>query len=345
MTLTRGSSSVYKEKNKKPIISITMGDPAGIGPEVIIKALHTPVIYEVSHPLVIGSLSVLENVRKSLKIRDEVFFNSIKELRDSDFNFSKINVLDIEDLQLDNIKQGEISKEGGGASVRYVEKAIEFAIQKDVDAVVTAPISKEAINLAGYKYQGHTEIFAEKTGIKDFAMMLVTDDIKVIHVTLHVSMVDACKLIKKERILRTIYLGYNSMQDLGIKNPRIGVAGLNPHAGESGIFGDEELKEIIPAVNVAREKGINVAGPVSPDVIFNRAMRGEYDLVVAMYHDQGHIAIKTTSFDEGVNVTVGLPIVRTSVGHGTAFDIVGKDKANPKSLINAIKLASKMAVN
>jgi len=336
---------VYKEKNKKPIISITMGDPAGIGPEVIIKALHTPVIYEVSHPLVIGSLSVLENVRKSLKIRDEVFFNSIKELRDSDFNFSKINVLDIEDLQLDNIKQGEISKEGGGASVRYVEKAIEFAIQKDVDAVVTAPISKEAINLAGYKYQGHTEIFAEKTGIKDFAMMLVTDDIKVIHVTLHVSMVDACKLIKKERILRTIYLGYNSMQDLGIKNPRIGVAGLNPHAGESGIFGDEELKEIIPAVNVAREKGINVAGPVSPDVIFNRAMRGEYDLVVAMYHDQGHIAIKTTSFDEGVNVTVGLPIVRTSVGHGTAFDIVGKDKANPKSLINAIKLASKMAVN
>lgn len=336
---------MYKEKNKKPIISITMGDPAGIGPEVIIKALHTPVIYEVSHPLVIGSLSVLENVRKSLKIRDEVFFNSIKELRDSDFNFSKINVLDIEDLQLDNIKQGEISKEGGGASVRYVEKAIEFAIQKDVDAVVTAPISKEAINLAGYKYQGHTEIFAEKTGIKDFAMMLVTDDIKVIHVTLHVSMVDACKLIKKERILRTIYLGYNSMQDLGIKNPRIGVAGLNPHAGESGIFGDEELKEIIPAVNVAREKGINVAGPVSPDVIFNRAMRGEYDLVVAMYHDQGHIAIKTTSFDEGVNVTVGLPIVRTSVGHGTAFDIVGKDKANPKSLINAIKLASKMAVN
>jgi len=336
---------VYREKNKKPIISITMGDPAGIGPEVIIKALHTPVIYEVSHPLVIGSLSILENVRKSLKIRDEVFFNSIKELKDSDFNFGKINVLDIEDLQLDNIKQGEISREGGGASVRYVEKAIEFAIQKDVDAVVTAPISKEAINLAGYKYQGHTEIFAEKTGIKDFAMMLVTDDIKVIHVTLHVSMVDACKLIKKERILRTIYLGYNAMQDLGIKNPRIGVAGLNPHAGESGIFGDEELKEIIPAVNVAREKGINVAGPVSPDVIFNRAMRGEYDLVVAMYHDQGHIAIKTTSFDEGVNVTIGLPIIRTSVGHGTAFDIVGKDKANPKSLINAIKLASKMAVN
>lgn len=336
---------MYREKNKKPIISITMGDPAGIGPEVIIKALHTPVIYEVSHPLVIGSLSILENVRKSLKIRDEVFFNSIKELKDSDFNFGKINVLDIEDLQLDNIKQGEISREGGAASVRYVEKAIEFAIQKDVDAVVTAPISKEAINLAGYKYQGHTEIFAEKTGIKDFAMMLVTDDIKVIHVTLHVSMVDACKLIKKERILRTIYLGYNAMQDLGIKNPRIGVAGLNPHAGESGIFGDEELKEIIPAVNVAREKGINVAGPVSPDVIFNRAMRGEYDLVVAMYHDQGHIAIKTTSFDEGVNVTIGLPIIRTSVGHGTAFDIVGKDKANPKSLINAIKLASKMAVN
>lgn len=336
---------MYREKNKKPIISITMGDPAGIGPEVIIKALHTPVIYEVSHPLVIGSLSILENVRKSLKIRDEVFFNSIKELKDSDFNFGKINVLDIEDLQLDNIKQGEISREGGAASVRYVEKAIEFAIKKDVDAVVTAPISKEAINLAGYKYQGHTEIFAEKTGIKDFAMMLVTDDIKVIHVTLHVSMVDACKLIKKERILRTIYLGYNAMQDLGIKNPRIGVAGLNPHAGESGIFGDEELKEIIPAVNVAREKGINVAGPVSPDVIFNRAMRGEYDLVVAMYHDQGHIAIKTTSFDEGVNVTIGLPIIRTSVGHGTAFDIVGKDKANPKSLINAIKLASKMAVN
>lgn len=336
---------MYREKNKKPIISITMGDPAGIGSEVIIKALHTPVIYEVSHPLVIGSLSVLENVRKSLKIRDEVFFNSIEELKDSDFNFGKINVLDIEDLQLDNIKQGEISREGGAASVRYVEKAIEFAIQKDVDAVVTAPISKEAINLAGYKYQGHTEIFAEKTGIKDFAMMLVTDAIKVIHVTLHVSMVDACKLIKKERILRTIYLGYNAMQDLGIKNPRIGVAGLNPHAGESGIFGDEELKEIIPAVNVAREKGINVAGPVSPDVIFNRAMRGEYDLVVAMYHDQGHIAIKTTSFDEGVNVTIGLPIIRTSVGHGTAFDIVGKDKANPKSLINAIKLASKMAVN
>lgn len=333
------------EKNRKPIISITMGDPAGIGPEVIIKALHTPVIYKICNPLVIGSLSVLEKVRKSLEIGDEICLNPIKGLKDSCFNFGKIDVLDIRGLPLDNIKQGEISREGGRASVSYVERAIEFAIQKDVDVVVTAPISKEAINLAGYKYQGHTEIFAEKTGVKDFAMMLVTDDIKVIHVSLHVSMVDACKLIKASRILRTIYLGYNAMQDLGIKNPRIGVAGLNPHAGEGGIFGDEEIIEIVPAVNGAREKGINVTGPISPDVVFNRAKRGEYDLVVAMYHDQGHIAIKTTSFDEGVNVTVGLPIIRTSVGHGTAFDIAGKDRANPKSLINAVKLASKIAIN
>lgn len=318
-----------------------MGDPAGIGPEVILKALNTKEIFELCHPLVIGSFSVLERTRKGLKIGDKISLHPVKKINEAHFRPESIDVLDIIDLE--GIKPGEVSPEAGDASVKYIERAIEFANRREVDAVVTAPISKEAINLAGYKYQGHTEIFAEKTGTEDFAMMLATDDLKVIHVSLHVSLIEACKRVKKSNIKKTIELGCQAMKDLGIKNPRIGIAALNPHAGEKGIFGDEEIREIIPAVHEAKKEGFNVTGPLSPDVIFNRARKGDFDLVVAMYHDQGHIAIKTTLFDEGVNVTVGLPIIRTSVGHGTAYDIVGRDMAEPTSLINAIRLASKMA--
>jgi 4-phospho-D-threonate 3-dehydrogenase / 4-phospho-D-erythronate 3-dehydrogenase len=333
------------KRENKPYIIITTGDPAGIGPEVTLKALNTTSVRKVCKPLVMGNVSLLEETRKSLKIKSRISLHPIKRPDEAVFGSGTINVLDIVPRQRGRIRPGIISREGGRLSVRYVEKAIEMAMQQEADAVVTASLCKEAINMAGYRYQGHTEIFAEKTGVKNFAMMLATDSLKVIHVSLHLSLSDSLKMVKKARILNTISLGNQVLRDLGIKNPRIIVTGLNPHAGEGGLFGKEEIKEIIPAVKTARKKGFNVDGPFSPDVVFHKAIKEKYDLVVAMYHDQGHIAIKTTSFDEGVNITAGLPIIRTSVGHGTAFDIAGKDCARPDSLLHAIRLASIMAKN
>lgn len=333
------------KRENKPYIIITTGDPAGIGPEVTLKALHSASVRKVCRPLVMGNVSLLEETRKSLKIKNKISLYPIKRPDEAVFRPGTINVLDIVPRKRGSIRPGKISREGGRLSVKYVEKAIEMAMQREADAVVTAPLCKEAINMAGYKYQGHTEIFAEKTGVKNFAMMLATDALKVIHVSLHLSLSDSLKMVKQSRILNTISLGHQILQDLGIKTPRIIVTGLNPHAGERGLFGKEEIKEIIPAVKKAGKKGFAIDGPFSPDVVFHKAIKEKYDLVVAMYHDQGHIAIKTTSFDEGVNITAGLPIIRTSVGHGTAFDIAGKDRARPDSLLHAIRLASIMAKN
>jgi len=243
--------------------------------------------------------------------------------------------------------------EGGKASFEYIKKVIDLALAKEIDATVTGPINKEAINLAGYHYAGHTEIYADFTKTKDYAMMLADGDYRVIHVSTHVSLRKACDLAKKERILKVINLGYKTLLRLSVENPRIAVAGLNPHAGEEGLFGDEETAEIIPAIKVAREKGINVDGPVPPDTVFAKARGGQYDLVVAMYHDQGHIAMKVAGFNydettrewtsmSGVNVTLGLPIIRTSVDHGVAFGKAGEGRATPQSMIEAIKMAAQL---
>jgi len=330
---------------KKPKIAVTAGDPAGIGTEVILKALLRDDIHAMCRPLVIGTYDLVERTRKTLSVRDTISLRPVPSPGHVDFVRGRINILDIPSSHPEEIEFGKVSCEAGRLAVCYVEDAIDLALKKEVDAVVTAPLCKESINLAGYRYQGHTEIFAKKTGVKNFAMMLATEKLRVIHVSLHVSLAEALTMVKKSRILDTILLGNNIMKDIGIKDPRILVVGLNPHAGEGGLFGKEEREEIIPAIQAAAEKGLNVSGPLSPDVAFHKAAGGEYDLVVAMYHDQGHIAIKTTAFDEGVNITIGLPIIRTSVGHGTAFDIAGRDLARPDSLIHALKLACLMAVN
>jgi 4-hydroxythreonine-4-phosphate dehydrogenase len=233
----------------------------------------------------------------------------------------------------------------GKASVKYVEKVVEMALENKIDAIVTAPLNKEAMNLAGYDYAGHTEILAHLTKTKDYAMMLVAGQLRVIHVTTHVSMRDACELIKKDRVLTTIRLTDEVTKKMGVEAPKIAVSGFNPHAGESGLFGNEEIEEITPAIESAKKNNMNVIGPMPPDTVFLRASRGEYDAVVAMYHDQGHIPVKMLGFESGINVTIGLPIIRTSVDHGTAYRRAGLrlGTGDPTSLEEAMKLAVQMA--
>jgi 4-hydroxythreonine-4-phosphate dehydrogenase len=286
----------------KPFIAITIGDPAGIGPEICEKALLNPEIKSLAHYVVIGD-------RNSIPPR----------------------------------LIGRVSAAAGKASIEYVEKAIDLASRGEVDAIVTCPISKEAIHKAGYKYQGHTEILAKKTKSKNYAMLFVAKPFWVMLVTIHIPLKEVSRQLKKSEVLRIIKLAQATLIKAGVKQPRIGVAGLNPHAGENGILGKEESTIIAPAVATAKKAGINVTGPISPDAIFNQAKDGKFDLVVAMYHDQGLIPIKLLAFGKAVNVTAGLPFVRTSVDHGTGFDIAGKGLANPGSLIQAIKVAVSLA--
>jgi len=340
---------------KRPVIGITMGDPTGIGPEIAAKALSTKEVNELCKPLVVGDKGVMEQVLEIARINN-LKVNSIREVEQAIFEYGTMNVFDLSNVDLTKLVHGKVSRMGGRAAFEAIQKVIELAMEGKVDATVTGPIHKEALNLAGYHYSGHTEIYAELTGTKNYAMMLIHGDFRVVHVTTHISLRKACDLIKKDRVLNTIKLAYKAMLSLGIKEPRIGVAALNPHAGEGGLFGDEEKEAIRPAVEEAKNEGISVEGPVPPDTVFAKARGGGYDVVVAMYHDQGHIPLKLLGFlwdrkkgewssIRGVNVTLGLPIIRTSVDHGVAFDKAGKGKANPESLIEAIKVAVQMAKN
>lgn len=338
----------------KPIISITMGDPAGIGAEIIVKSLSNKEIYKRSKPVVIGSKIVMKDALSF--IPSNVKLNIIEDIVQVKGNFGIIDLIDLHNIQFNEFKYGEVSAKAGKASIDYIFKAIEIAQQRKVDAVVTGPIHKKAINAAGYHYAGHTEIFAEKTNTKDYAMMLCDKEMRVIHVSTHVSLRKACDLVKKDRVLTVIRLADKAIKDLGIEKPRIGVAGLNPHAGEDGLFGDEEIKEIIPAIDQAKEEGIKAEGPIPPDTIFSKVKGDQYDIAVVMYHDQGHIPTKVLGFKynrrtnkwstiSGVNVTVGLPIIRTSVDHGVAYDKAGEGRANEESMVEAIKMAIEFAVS
>ncbi len=324
----------------KPIIAITMGDPAGIGPEIVVKTLNHQSIYEICNPLVLGSKDILKYYLKQLDINLELVV--VNSPAAGKYQFGKLNLIDLNIAKSQQIKPGELSATAGEASMQYIFKAIELAMKNEVAAVVTAPINKEAIALAGYKYPGHTEIFADKTNSQKVSMLLTAKGLNVIHVSMHVSLEEAIRRVKKQRILDVIELAQQSCMLLGINNPRIAVAGLNPHASEGGLFGDQEEKEIIPAIEEARSRNFNVFGPIPGDTVFLKATKNFYDIVIAMYHDQGHIPMKLLSFDTGVNVSVGLPIIRTSVDHGTAFDIAGKRIASEISLIEAIKVAVKM---
>lgn len=338
----------------KPIVGITMGDAAGVGPEVIAKALSIKDIYESCRPVVIGDARVMEQAVAIARVDDQI--NPIHDLKDARFKHGKVDVLDLENIDIQNLKMGQVDAMTGKASVEYVEKAVDLALNRKIEAIATAPINKEAMNKAGYDYAGHTELLAHLTKTKDYAMMLVKGSLRVTHVTTHVSLRKACDMIKKERIYTVIGLTYEALRSMGMREPRIAVAGLNPHCGEGGLFGFEEIGEIRPAVELAREEGIDVEGPLPADTVYVKARGGAYDAVVAMYHDQGHIPVKLLGLEwseehkkwssvSGVNITLGLPLVRTSVDHGTAFGKAGKGTANPQSMVEAIGFAAEMAEN
>ncbi|WP_094604549.1 D-threonate 4-phosphate dehydrogenase [Sporomusa silvacetica DSM 10669] len=331
-----------QEQQEKPVLAITMGDAAGCGPEIIVKALSDKGMYEICRPLVFGDAKRLELAANILK--SPVTIVGLTKINEGIFQHGKIDVLDFGNISSD-LPFGKVSPEAGHAAYQYIESAVQAAMAHEVQAVVTAPINKEALHLGGHNFPGHTEILGELSNSNDYAMLLASETLRVIHVTTHVSMVQAASMIKKDRVLRIIRLADRTLRLLGIAEPRIAVAGFNAHAGENGLFGREDMDEIAPAVEEARMAGMAVSGPIPPDTVFFRAAcRKEFDIVVVMYHDQGHIPIKLLGFDSGINVTVGLPFLRSSVDHGTAFDIAGQGIADDRSMKAAIEFAARVAV-
>jgi 4-hydroxythreonine-4-phosphate dehydrogenase len=329
-----------------------MGDPASIGPEIAVKALLNEKIHAICRPLIVGDAGVFNDIINRLKLPATI--NAITKVADAAFKPGTIDVFDLKNVDLSQLQFGEISAMAGGASFEAVKKVIELALAGDVDATVTGPINKKSINEAGHHFAGHTEIYAHYTGTRKYAMLLVEENMRVIHVSTHVSLREACDLVKKDRIIQVIELLHNGILQLGATNTKIGVAGLNPHAGDSGLFGTEDDGEIKPAVEEARKMGYDVDGPVPADTLFSKAATGTYGGVVAMYHDQGHIPFKLTGFKwnaekkqmdsvKGVNITMGLPIIRTSVDHGTAFEIAGKGIASPDAMVLAIEAAVQLS--
>lgn len=336
----------------RPLIGISVGDPSGIGPEITAKALALPDIYEICRPLAVAEAEMMEEAVRfsglSLKI------HTISSPQDGNYQMGVIDVLDLKNIDAKSIKHKVVSPDSGRASFEYIKKVIGLALSKEIDATVTGPIHKEAINQAGFHYAGHTEIYADLTNTKDYAMMLMHENFRVIHVSTHVSLKEAIDIVKKERVYTVITLAQKTLQRLGIENPRIAIAGLNPHAGENGLFGREEIEEIEPAIRQAAQEGLTVEGPIPADTVFSKMAGGQYDIVVVMYHDQGHIPTKFKGFqyDEktntwgsisGVNITCGLSIIRVSVDHGTAFGKAGEGRANPESMIQAIQITAQLA--
>jgi 4-hydroxythreonine-4-phosphate dehydrogenase len=327
---------------KRPLLAITMGDPAGIGPEVILKALRQGKVYEQARPLVVGDARILQRAQAWVG-SSPLALEIVSKPEQGRYEAGTVTILDLRNADPALIPPGQISGVAGKAAVEYVFTACDLALAGDVDAVVTAPLNKEAMHLGGYKYPGHTELLAERTAAKRVSMLLVGPKLRVVHVSTHVSLQEAIRRVTRARVREVIEIAQQSCLALGIANPRIAVAGLNPHASEGGLFGNEEAAEVAPAIADARADGLNVSDPMPPDTIFLRAVKGEFDIVVAMYHDQGHIPMKLLAFDSGVNVSMGLPIIRTSVDHGTAFDIAGTGKAREESMVQAIEVAVQMA--
>ncbi|ULL18943.1 4-hydroxythreonine-4-phosphate dehydrogenase PdxA [Paenibacillus sp. H1-7] len=325
----------------KPVIGITMGDGAGVGPEIIMKALGDSAVYDSCRPFVIGDAKLLE--RAGRVVGSQLHIRAISSLSDAEYAYGTVDCLDLNLLPAD-LPFGQVSAEAGHAAFMYLKQAIELANDGQIDAICTAPLNKEALHKGGHMYPGHTEILAELTGTKDFSMMLSAPKLKVIHVTTHVGIIDAVKMIEPQRVYNVIRMAHETLQKAGYATPRIAVCGINPHAGENGLFGyGEEEEKIIPAVQRAQQEGIQVQGPLPADTLFFRTTRGDFDIVVAMYHDQGHGPVKVLGLEAGVNITVGLPIIRTSVDHGTAFDIAGKGIADEQSIKEALRQAVELA--
>lgn len=333
---------------KKPLIAITAGDPGGIGPEIIIKALSAPQVYRYCRPLVVGDASVFRYwLRRLPRLSSGLALQLMEDVKG--WNRSSragiVPVLDIGAMGEDELLAGSATASGGKASVLYIKEAVRLALAKEVDGICTAPISKEAINLAGFHYQGHTELLGELCGTSDFGMMLAGKKLRVMLVTTHEALAAVPGMITQEKVLRSIRLAHRGCKELGVASPRIGLCALNPHGGEGGLFGREEIEIIAPAADTAKNQGIDVTPPMPADTLFVRAERGGFDAVVVMYHDQGLIPLKMLSFGRAVNITFGLPIVRTSVDHGTAFDIAGKGVADAGSMLEALRMASLLVRN
>ena len=332
----------------KPILAITMGDPAGIGPEIIVKALQLPKVWRVCRPLIIGSQSILTHTIQSLKaaLAVAVVEGLDESMGKQAFRLGRLPLFDPISKTTRSIRLGRVSANAGEMAVRCIQSAVHLAQAGRVAGIVTAPINKEAMHLAGHSYPGHTEMLADLTKAKESGMMIMGGRLKIVFVTTHLALRDVAKTITVAKTLKAIRLTHFGLKQLfRVKKPRIAVAGLNPHAGESGLFGDEELRLILPAIKRAKAQGITCTGPYSADTMFAKALTGAFDGIVALYHDQGLIPLKTTAFGHCVNITLGLPILRTSVDHGTAFDIAGKMKADPTSLVDAIVMAAKLAPN
>ncbi|OOM05870.1 4-hydroxythreonine-4-phosphate dehydrogenase PdxA [Clostridium saccharobutylicum] len=328
---------------KRPVIGITMGDAAGIGPEIIVKALEHKSIYGICRPVVIGDTKLLERAASITK--SKVIFNNIEKVSEGKFNIGTIDCINM-DLLPSDLPFGELSPLAGDAAFKFIKKAVELAKSGEIQVICTAPLNKAALHLGGHMYPGHTEILAHLTETEDYSMMLTTPKLKVIHLTTHKGLIDAINSINPERTYKVINLANETLKSAGYENPRIAVAGINPHCGENGMFGyGEEEEKLIPAIEKATSEGVNVSGPYPADTVFFRAIRGEFDIVIACYHDQGHVAVKVSGFDDGVNITVGLKggLIRTSVDHGTAFDIAGKNIADEKSMIAALEAAAELA--
>jgi 4-hydroxythreonine-4-phosphate dehydrogenase len=321
-----------------------MGDPAGIGPEVVLKALTHREVCSRARPLVIGDRSTLERAAKWVGAT-QLTYDIIDDVSRGLYRPGTVTMLDPGMAPADGYPVGVVSAEAGRAAVEYVFRACDLALEGKVDAVVTAPLNKAAMHAAGYAYAGHTELLAERTRADRVSMLLVGPSLRVVHVSTHVALVEAIKRVTRQRVEEVIEIAHESCIALGIDEPRIAVAGLNPHASEAGLFGDEEAREIMPAIVAARARGLDVSDPQPPDTVFLRATKGEWDIVVAMYHDQGHVPMKLLAFDSGVNVSIGLPILRTSVDHGTAFDIAGTGTASESSMLAAIDVALQLAAS
>ena len=324
----------------KPILALTMGDATGSGPEIITKSLAESFIGDICRPVVIGDAAVMREALKITGMPEEV--RAIEDLSGAEFREGHIEVVDLQNIDMGKLVRGRVNAMAGGAAYEYIKLAADLALTEKVDAVVTSAINKEALNIAGHSYSGHTELLAELCDAPEATMMLVAGKLRVSHVSTHLSLRAAIDKVRPERILTVLRLTYEALREMGIDEPDIAVASLNPHAGEGGLFGDEEAKYIIPAIEEGRRRGLKVSGPYPGDTVFFQTLQGHFDGAVAMYHDQGHVAAKMLGIWQGVNVTLGLPIIRTSVEHGTDFENAGKGTADPRSLNEALKLAAAM---
>lgn len=323
------------------IIAVTLGDPAGIGPEIIIKSLAAGELSG-APAVVVGCASTLRRIM-AMDITPKAELRVLDKVSDAHFAPGIINVIDEPLADPEALKPGVVQKEAGDLAYRCVKRATELAMAGEVQAIATAPLNKEALHSAGHIYPGHTELLAKLTNSKDYAMVLYTDRLKVIHVTTHIALRKFLDTLGRERIETVVGMADTFLRRVGFENPRIAVAGVNPHAGENGLFGDEEITIVAPSVAAMKAKGLNVAGPCPPDTVFLQCYEGQYDIVVAMYHDQGHIPLKLLGFYDGVNITAGLPFIRTSADHGTAFDIAWTGKAKSESMAISIQLAMQLA--